>query len=84
MTDSKQLAAEYIRAAVDELVTQRERYEDLLGSIWLYIPWQFVTKQLTTEQKELFADSVDACSARLNAEDPDLAAGPAERWWRDA
>lgn len=60
------------------------RYRDLLGAIWLYIPWHFVTKQLTTEQKELFADAVDACSARLNAEDPDLAAGPAQRWWRDA
>lgn len=65
-----------------EVPATRE-YQDLLGAIWLYIPWQFVTKQLTTPQKELFADAVDASSVRLNAEDPDLGAGPAARWWRD-
>lgn len=60
------------------------RYEDLLGAIWLYIPWHYVTKQLTTEQKELFADAVDAHSARINAEEPEIGLLPAERWWRDA
>jgi hypothetical protein len=60
------------------------RYQDLLGSIWLYIPWQFVTKQLTTPQKELFADAVDAHSRRLNADEPEINLHPAERWWRDA
>jgi hypothetical protein len=65
-------------------VAEERQYEDLLGSIWLYIPWQYVTKQLTTEQKDLFADAVDAWSMRLNAEDPDLhAESVTRRWWRD-
>jgi hypothetical protein len=57
-------------------------FQDLLGNISLYIPWEFVTKQLTTEQKELFADAVDAWSARLNDGDPDWVS-PMSRWWRD-
>ena len=57
-------------------------YEDLLGAISLYIPWRFVTRQLTTPQKELLADAVDAWSARLNAGDPAWV-HPADRWWRD-
>lgn len=48
------------------------QYVDLLGSLWLYLDWRYVTRQLTTEQKVLFADAVDASSD----------AGPvAERWW---
>ena len=76
--------AEYLRAAVDQLRDQRRTYEGLLGSIWLYIPWYDVTKQLTTPQKELFADAVDGFSRRLNDGDPESAGGPADRWWRDA
>lgn len=60
--------------------------QDLLASIWLYIPWQWVTSQLTTEQKELFADAIDAHGARLNRADPAYRAepvSPVERWWRD-
>jgi uncharacterized protein YeaC (DUF1315 family) len=64
------------------LEEQREQYENLLGSIWLNIPWHHVTKELTTEQKELFADAVDAWSARLNEDDPHWTA-PVTRWWRD-
>lgn len=60
------------------------RYQDLLGAIWLYIPWHYVTKQLTTEQKELFADAVDGCSGRMNADEPGINLHPADRWWRDA
>lgn len=59
-----------------------QAYEDLLGSIWLYIKWQYVTKQLTTVQKEMFADAVDASSRRLN-EDDEGWTPVAERWWQD-
>lgn len=58
---------------------QREAYQDLLGCVWLYIKWQYVTKQLTTEQKELFADAVDAWSLRLNDGGEST---KVERWWR--
>ena len=35
-------------------------YTELLSSIYLYINWRYVTKQLTTPQKELWADAVDS------------------------
>lgn len=63
----------------DEL---RVRFEDLLSSIWLYVPWEHVTKQLTTEQKELWADAIDANRARMNADEPHINLSPVERWWR--
>lgn len=59
-------------------------YENLLAAIWLYIPWHQVTGHLTTKQRDLFADAVDACHARASADDPALAARPVERWWRDS
>lgn len=58
-------------------------YEDLLASIWLYIPWQYVTKQLTTPQKEMFADAIDAAHARRDAEESEPDGYLVERWWRD-
>lgn len=56
--------------------------EDLLGEVSLYIDWHYVTRQLTTPQKERFADAVQAASARLNAGTEVPARSP-ERWWRD-
>jgi hypothetical protein len=59
-----------------------EELRDLLGSISLYVNWRFTTKQLTTEQKELWARAVDAWSQALQAADgyaPELVA---DRWWR--
>ena len=54
-----------------EVTAQRE----LLGVLWLYVDWRYVTRQLTTEQKNLWADAVDAFG------DPDDAGPKAERWW---
>lgn len=48
---------------------------DTLGSIWLYVKWRYVTGKLTTEQRELWADAVDAFGEPQD--------GKAERWWRD-
>jgi hypothetical protein len=53
---------------------------DLLGSIYLYVNWRYVTKQLTTEQKETWAAAVEAWSAALNA-DTDERPHKADRWW---
>ena len=50
-------------------------YVDLLGSIHLHIRWRHVTRQLTTEQKRLFADAVDLDAQR--GDEPPVA----ERWW---
>lgn len=58
----------------------RTEFEDLLGSIWLYINWEYVTKQLTTEQKELFIQSVGNSSDRLDPDDEPLDR-ESYRWW---
>jgi hypothetical protein len=54
----------------------RERFDELLASVALYIDWRYVTKNLTTEQRELFADAIER-----DAGEP---VSYAERWWRDA
>jgi hypothetical protein len=56
-----------------------ERHYDLLHAIWLYVDWRKVTRQLTTEQKDLWADAVEAFSEILHPGDP----AEADRWWRD-
>lgn len=60
-------------------VSERRMFEDLLGGIFLHVGWYRVTKQLTTPEKELFADSVDAWSERLHPGD----GARVDRWWRD-
>ena len=68
-----------VAKAETKAATQREaRYQELLADIWLYIDWRWVTKQLTTDQKELFADAVDADLNRSGDPDP-----KSDRWWRD-
>lgn len=77
--------AETFRAeAAEEMI---RRYEDLLDSVELYIKWRWVTGQLTTEQRELFADALDHEAARTHGPDgedpdPELAVrGRGRRWW---
>lgn len=69
----------------EELARLLKEHKDLLGSIWLYIDWYGVTHQLTTKQKELFADAVDASSYQMAVEDgqQDAWTPVALRWWRD-
>lgn len=61
----------------EELRAKLDLAMDTLGSIWLYVNWHYVSKQLTTEQKELWADAVDEFG------DPEDRGPKAERWWRD-
>lgn len=77
---SPEFAAEFVKA---EHAAQIRALQDLLGCVWLYISWPHVTRQLTTEQKELFADSVDASCERIAEMDGRIGApGHADRWWR--
>lgn len=76
----RQLVRNMLEAAAPAMA---ERYDDLLGSIWLYIGWRYVTKQLTTPQKELLADAVDRDVMRSQREDGEEPRPVAERWWRD-
>lgn len=77
---SPEFAAEFVKA---EHAAQIRALQDLLGCVWLYISWPHATRQLTTEQKELFADSVDASCERIAEMDGRIGApGHADRWWR--
>jgi len=60
----------------DEIAAKNMYLEDLLAAIWLYVDWKGVTKQLTTEERELWADTVDQSG------DPGERGPKTERWWR--
>lgn len=55
------------------------------GSVWLHGNWRYLTKNMTTPEREHAADAVARWSAALHTEDEDLEAGEPEglRWWRD-
>lgn len=55
------------------------------GTVWLHGNWKWLTKNMTTPERELAADAVARWSAALNAADEDLEAGEPDglRWWRD-
>jgi hypothetical protein len=48
---------------------------DLLAAIRLHVNWRTITVQLTTQQRELFADAVEAADQDAPVQ--------ADRWWRD-
>lgn len=68
-TESEELASKDRRIAA---------FEELLGDLNLYTGRHTWT-QLTTEQKELFADAVDVDHARSGDDD----GYRVERWWRE-
>jgi hypothetical protein len=69
--------------ALEAMTAERDRLRDILGNVWLYVDWRWLTKQLTTEQKELWATAVEDWSRKLNEGDPAAALDPlvADRWW---
>lgn len=82
-------AVPVIRAADEHPIAADEHpiaaYQDLPSSIWLYIDWRYVTRQLTAEQRELFADAVDAEGRRVAEQEGPAWGAPTrvDRWWRD-
>lgn len=59
-------------AQLGETIAERDALRGILAAVWLYVDWRYVTRQLTTEQKNLWADAVDTGG------EP----GPkADRWW---
>ncbi|MFJ4473189.1 hypothetical protein ACIP2X_37645 [Streptomyces sp. NPDC089424] len=53
-------------------------------SVWLHGNWRYLTKQMSTPEREHAADAVARYSVHLNAEDPDLEAEVTDlRWWRE-
>lgn len=72
------------RSRADAADAKLAEMRELLGSIWLYVNWRYVTKQLTTDQKELWAGEVDADVMASQAADGYEPHPVADRWWRDA
>ncbi len=61
------------RAGREQAEAEARQLRELLHDVWLYIDGRYVTKQLTTEQKGMFADAVD--------EHTDGGYHAADRWW---
>jgi hypothetical protein len=55
-------------AVLDEVDALRE----MLVSIWLYVDWRYITKKLTTEQRERWLAAIHPEDAAMQAE---------LRWW---
>lgn len=59
-----------------DLRQENEALREILSAIWLYVNWRYITRQLTYNQKELWADVLDS----------DVPEGTDEvlvdRWWR--
>lgn len=60
--------------------------DDAWGSVWLHGKWSWLTKNMTTVQREYAADCVARWNARLAKIDGDEERGEPEglRWWREA
>ena len=64
-------------------VAETRKLQDVLGHFSLHTADDaFVIRKMGSEERELYADAVDAWSARLHAGE-DEPAGHFPRWWRD-
>lgn len=68
------------RRANDHL-RRRHILDGACHSVWLHGDWRWLTRQMTTEEKEAFADAVERFSAALEPGEPGAVM---DRWWRDA
>lgn len=68
---------------VNELRAEVELMRGILGELVLYVDWRHCTSQLTTEQKEAWAQAVEAWQGDLHADTPRALATlqPADKWW---
>lgn len=77
------LAVELVNA-YNEAQKPAEDVEDprdaLLANVWLYVSWKSLTSQLTTEQRELWADAIERVHDRHRCEG---SYSSVDRWWRD-
>ncbi|WP_431977591.1 hypothetical protein [Micromonospora haikouensis] len=48
-------------------------------SVWLHGKWRWLTRKMTTEEREAFADAIERYSAYLAPDDP----ARVDRWWRE-
>lgn len=68
-------AGRRIDAILDKVTFDQQR--ELLALMWLYADWKYVTRNLTTAQKDLWADAIDEYHANQGLDTK------VERWWRE-
>lgn len=57
--------------------------EAAMHSVWLHGNWRWLTRNMTTEQREAAADAVQRYSDHLASQDDDMTGPVADlRWWR--
>jgi hypothetical protein len=61
-------------------MTARADLDAAASSVWLHGDWRWLTRNMTTDEREAFAD---ACDRHNNTAPPDDRVSPVERWWRD-
>lgn len=55
-----------------------------MHSVWLHGDWRWLTKNMTTEEREASADAVQAYSDHLNRQDDEAPTGLSGlRWWSE-
>lgn len=69
-----------------ELQAEQAVNDAAWGSVWLHGKWSWLTKNMTTPERELAADAVARWSAGLAVEDgqPDRGEPEGLRWWRES
>lgn len=67
---------------IDELRAHGAKLQHLVGVVSLYVDGRYVERQLTTEEKELWADAIDAWRRHLHGDGSGVE--PYERWWRES
>lgn len=80
-TDARDAYQRRLGRRADDYLRRRHVLDGACHSVWLHGDWYWLTRQMTTPEKEAFADAVDRFSATLEPDEP----GPVtDRWWRDA
>lgn len=68
-------------AAIDRITADRPLPGDAAWhSVWLHGNWSWLTKNMTTPEREHAADSIQRYSSHLEPDEPEI---QGLRWWRD-
>jgi hypothetical protein len=74
------VSATYRRTGMNEPTA----LDSAMHSVWLNADWHFLTRKMTTDEREAAADAVDRYHRLIADEDGDLALPiTGLRWWRE-